>query len=165
MTDNQPPTPDTPPTAADLAARQQDDDQGNDNVSRETLDNDQGNDDGDQGNDDKRQTFGREYVEQLRTKGAGYRLRAKEAENQLETLQRQLFKEKLQRLDLVVDTDAVPYDPDLLDDDSDLSAAVETLLESKPYLRKRNVGGNIGQHTSNDSTTAVSLLSTLRNNA
>lgn len=100
MTDNQPPTPDTPPTAADLAARQQDDDQGNDNVSRETLDNDQGNDDGDQGNDDKRQTFGREYVEQLRTKGAGYRLRAKEAESQLETLQRQLFKEKLQRLDL-----------------------------------------------------------------
>ena len=138
-----------------------------DNVSHETQhdDDEQQRDDEQGGNDDElRQTFDRDYVERLRTKSAGYRLRAKEAESDRANLQRQLFTERLQRLDLVVDVDAVPYDAELLDDEAALVEHVEQLLESKPYLRKRQLGGDIGQHTSNDNPKPVSLLGMMKQN-
>src|SRR5690625_7084617 len=96
---------------------QRDDDQGDDQ-----RDDDDQCDDDDQGNDD---TFPRSYVQRLRERSNGYRLQLRERESEVDKLQRQLFAERLQRLDLVVDHDAVPYDPALLDDDDALQEHVE----------------------------------------
>src|SRR5690625_4038957 len=136
------------------AQRDDDDDQREDDDQR---------DDDDQGNDD---TFPRSYVQRLRERSNGYRLQLRERESEVDKLQRQLFAERLQRLDLVVDHDAVPYDPALLDDDDALQEHVEGLLAAKPYLRKRKVSGNIGQHSSNGvGGSSVSLMDKLRHNA
>ena len=116
--------------------------------------------------DELRQTFDRDYVERLRGKSANYRLRMKDAESRVETLQRELFTERLARLDMIVDLDAVPYDPALLEDNDALQEYVEELLESKPYLRKRKANGDIGQHSSNGSDEGgFSLLDAMRDNA
>ena len=173
-----PPTPDTPPEQSAIAQHltsranapdsehevtQRDDDEHTTSTRRE---HDEQHDDDEGGNDDElRQTFDRDYVERLRTKSAGYRLRAKEAESDRANLQRQLFTERLQRLDLVVDVEAVPYDPALLDDEAALVDHVEALLESKPYLRKRKVAGDIGQHSAGDNPQSVSLLSMMKQNS
>lgn len=111
------------------------------------------------------QTFDREYVETLRNKSANYRLRAKESESQLESVQRALFAERVQRLGLVVDPAEVPYSVDLLDSEADLVEHIEELLAAKPYLRKRKAGGDIGQHDKQDSGDGFSLLGALRANA
>ena len=180
-----PPTPDTPPEQSAIAQYltsranapgsehevtqrdddQRDDDQGDDDDQR---DDDQGDDDDqrddDQGDDDD--TFPRSYVQRLRRRSNGYRLQLRERESDVDRLQRQLFAERLQRLDLVVDHDAVPYDPALLDDDDALQEHIEGLLADKPYLRKRKVSGNIGQHSSNGvGGSSVSLMDKLRHNA
>lgn len=112
-----------------------------------------------------RQSFGRDYVERLRGKGAGYRMRMKEAESKVDKLQRALFTERLQRLDMVVDPDALPYDPDLLEDSDALREAVEELLAAKPYLRKRRASGDIGQHSNREHGNGFSLLDALREGA
>ena len=143
--------PDEHPSSA-----QRDDDQGDDQR------NDDEGDDDDQRDDD---TFPRSYVQRLRERSNGYRLQLRERESDVDTLQRQLFAERLQRLDLVIDHDAVPYDPALLDDDDALQEHVEGLLAAKPYLRKRKVSGNIGQHSSNGGGSGFSLMDTLRHNA
>lgn len=175
-----PPTPDTPPEQSAIAQyltsranapgsehevtqrdddQREDEDQGDDDDQRE--DEDQRDDD--QGDDD---TFPRSYVQRLRKRSNGYRLQLRERESEVDKLQRQLFAERLQRLDLVVDHDAVPYDPALLDDDDALQEHVEGLLAAKPYLRKRKVSGNIGQHSSNGvGGSSVSLMDKLRHNA
>lgn len=152
----QPPTPETPPTPGDIVSDEQQHDEQHD---EQQHDEQSGND------DELRQTFDRDYVEQLRSKSAGYRLRAKEAESDRANLQRQLFQERLQRLDLVVDVDAVPYDAELLDDEAALVAHVESLLADKPYLRKRQLGGDIGQHSAGDNPQGVSLLSMMKQNS
>src|SRR5690625_2805680 len=143
--------PDEHPSSA-----QRDDDQGYDQGDDQRDDDDQGNDD----------TFPRSYVQRLRERSNGYRLQLRERESEVDKLQRQLFAERLQRLDLVVDHDAVPYDPALLDDDDALQEHIEGLLADKPYLRKRKVSGNIGQHSSNGvGGSSVSLMDKLRHNA
>lgn len=165
--------PATPPRQEDID-QGDDDDQRVDDAQRAPdehpssaqRDDDQGDDqreDDDQGDDDD--TFPRSYVQRLRERSNGYRLQLRERESEVETLQRQLFAERLQRLDLVIDHDAVPYDPALLDDDDALQEHVEGLLAAKPYLRKRKVSGNIGQHSSNGGGSGFSLMDTLRHNA
>lgn len=146
-----PPTPETPPQP------------GEETPPAEEVEEVEG-EEGEEG-EELRQSFDRGYVERLRGKSAGYRLRMKEAESKVENLQRALFTERLQRLDLVVDTDAVPYDPDLLDDSDALREAVEELLEAKPYLRKRRAGGDIGQHSNHEHGNGFSLLDALREGA
>lgn len=173
-----PPTPDTPPEQSAIAqyltsranapgseheVTQRDDDQGDDDQRDDDQRDDDQRDD-DQGDDDD--TFPRSYVQRLRERSNGYRLQLRERESDVDRLQRQLFAERLQRLDLVVDHDAVPYDPALLDDDDALQEHVEGLLAAKPYLRKRKVSGNIGQHSSNGvGGSSVSLMDKLRHNA
>src|SRR5690625_121873 len=164
MTEETPPPPETPPTPGDNVSRetQRDDDQRDD----DQRDDDQRDDD--QRDDDQRDddTFPRSYVQRLRERSNGYRLQLRERDSEVETLQRQLFAERLQRLDLVIDHDAVPYDPALLDDDDALQEHIEGLLADKPYLRKRKVSGNIGQHSSNGvGGSSVSLMDKLRHNA
>src|SRR5690625_2035786 len=123
--------PATPPRQEDID-QGDDDDQRVDDAQRAPdehpssaqRDDDQRDDD-DQGNDD---TFPRSYVQRLRERSNGYRLQLRERESEVDKLQRQLFAERLQRLDLVVDHDAVPYDPALLDDDDALQEHIEGLL-------------------------------------
>lgn len=180
-----PPTPDTPPEQSAIAqhltsranapgsehevTQRVDDAQRapDEHPSSAQRDDDQGDDDDqrddDQGDDDD--TFPRSYVQRLRERSNGYRLQLRERESDVDRLQRQLFAERLQRLDLVIDHDAVPYDPALLDDDDALQEHVEGLLAAKPYLRKRKVSGNIGQHSSNSGGSSFSLMDTLRHNA
>ena len=134
------------------------------NVSRETTEQEQESSEQEQESSEQ-QSFSREYVEQLRDKSAGYRLRAKESEQRLEEVQRALFSERVQRLDLLVNPEELPYNPALLDSPEELTAAVEQLLESKPYLRKRKAGGDIGQHDQQSNGDGFSLLGALRANA
>lgn len=150
MSEELPPTPETPPQPSEEAPPAEE-------VEEVEVEESEG--------EELRQSFDRDYVERLRGKSAGYRLRMKEAESKVENLQRALFTERLQRLDTVVDTDAVPYDPDLLDDSDALREAVEELLESKPYLRKRRAGGDIGQHNNHEHGNGFSLLDALREGA
>lgn len=145
----EPPTPETPPQPSEETPPAEEVEEVEEGEEGEEL----------------RQSFDRDYVERLRGKSAGYRLRMKEAESKVENLQRALFTERLQRLDTVVDTDAVPYDPDLLDDSDALREAVEELLEAKPYLRKRRAGGDIGQHSNHEHGNGFSLLDALREGA
>lgn len=152
---DEPPTPATPPTTPP---------QGEPPAQAPAPDGDEVESVEGEHDDDKRQTFGRDYVEHLRGKSAGYRLRMKEAESKVESLQRSLFAERLARLDLVVDPEAVPYDPALLDDDDALEAHVEALLDAKPYLKKRKAGGDIGQHTNETHGGGFSLLDAMRAN-
>lgn len=168
--------PATPPRQEDID-QGDDDDQRDDDAQRAPdehpssaqRDDDQGDDqrNDDEGDDDQRDddTFPRSYVQRLRERSNGYRLQLRERESDVDTLQRQLFAERLQRLDLVIDHDAVPYNPALLDDDDALQEHVEELLAAKPYLRKRKVSGNIGQHSSNGGGSGFSLMDTLRHNA
>src|SRR5690625_542652 len=108
----------------------------------------------------------RSHGKRLRERSNGDRLQLRERESEVETLQRQLFAERLQRLDLVIDHDAVPFNAALLDDDDALEEHIEGLLADKPYLRKRKVSGNIGQHSSNGvGGSSVSLMDKLRHNA
>ena len=111
------------------------------------------------------QSFDRSYVEQLRTKSANYRLRAKESEQALNDVRQTLFRERIKRLDMVVDPGEVPYDVELLDDETALVEHIESLLTDKPYLRKRVVGGDIGQHDTQSTGDGFSLLGALRANA
>ena len=142
--------PDEHPSSA-----QRDDDQGDDQRNDDEGDDDQRDDD----------TFPRSYVQRLRERSNGYRLQLRERESDVDTLQRQLFAERLQRLDLVIDHDAVPYDPALLDEPNALQEHVEQLLDAKPYLRKRKVSGNIGQHSNTSDKGGFSLLDAMRANA
>lgn len=136
------------------------------NVSRETLGGEeQEGEEQEQEGEELQQSFSREYVEKLRNKGANYRLRAKESEQRLETVQRALFAERVQRLDLVVDPQEVPYNAELLDSEEELLEHIEELLTAKPYLRKRKAGGDIGQHDKHTDGGGFSLLGALRANA
>lgn len=127
----------------------------------------QGSSEEEQGSSEEelQQTFDRGYVEQLRSKSANYRLRAKESEQALADVQQALFRERVQRLDLVVDPVEVPYSADLLEDETALVEHIEALLTAKPYLRKRAVGGDIGQHDQQQTGDGFSLLGALRANA
>src|SRR5690625_1654719 len=96
--------PATPPRQEDIDQRE-DSDQPEDEDQREEDDQREDYDqrDDDQGNDD---TSPRSYVQRLRERSNGYRLQLRERESEVDKLQRQLFAERLQRLDLVVDHDA-----------------------------------------------------------
>ena len=154
-------------TAQDDVSRetQQSDDDGRDHDDTQDT---EGQDDDTQDDDggELQQTFDRDYVEKLRSKSANYRLRMKESQSRVAELERALWTERVKRLDMVIDPDAVPYDADLLDDESATVAAIESLLEAKPYLRKRKASGDIGQHDSRGrGGDGFTLTGALKNNA
>lgn len=159
--------PATPPRQEDIDQREDEDQHDESTTSTQREHDDQREDedqreDDDQGEDD---TFPRSYVQRLRERSNGYRLQLRERESDVAALQRQLFAERLQRLDLVVDADAVAFDPALLDEPNALQEHVEQLLDAKPYLRKRKVSGNIGQHSNTSDKGGFSLLDAMRANA
>ena len=144
-----------------------DDGRDHDDTQDDTQDT-EGQDDDTQDDDggELQQTFNREYVEKLRSKSANYRLKMKESQSRVTELERALWTERVKRLDMVVDPDAVPYNADLLDDETATVEAIESLLEAKPYLRKRKANGDIGQHDARGrGGDGFTITGALRNNA
>jgi hypothetical protein len=82
-------------------------------------------------------TFSREYVQQLRKEAADHRAKSRkvtEANARLMTLQAGIDGR-------LVDVDALTFAEDMLDDSglvdpARVTAAIDALIESKPYLRK-----------------------------
>ncbi|SHT43405.1 Uncharacterised protein [Mycobacteroides abscessus subsp. abscessus] len=110
-------------------------------------------------------TFPRTYVEKLRTESAGYRDRAKQAEDRADKLARRLHAALVKANGTLVDPDALPFDLEHLDDDEKLSAAIEKLTDSKPWLKARKVAGDAGQGYRGSAETGVNLLELLRGNS
>ncbi|BBY82020.1 hypothetical protein H7I53_10330 [Mycolicibacterium pulveris] len=106
--------------------------------------------------------FSREYVEKLRKESAGYRDRAKSAETRVDELSRQLFTAKVAATGKLADATDLEYNPELLDDDDALSAAIDALTESKPHLKARKVTGDVGQGDRGKPEEAFSLLKALK---
>lgn len=85
------------------------------------------------------------HVAELRAEAAKYRVRAREAAERTDELARQLFRERVDRLELLADPGDLEYDPELLDDPDGLRAAVDELLAARPHLRTRRIRSRIGQ--------------------
>jgi hypothetical protein len=106
-------------------------------------------------------TFPREYVERLRKENAGYRDKAKRADD----LAERLHLARVIATGRLADPTDLPYDESLIDDDdAALSAAIDGLLERKPHLASRRVVGDIGQGAG-EPTTDVDLGGMLRSRA
>lgn len=89
--------------------------------------------------------FPRHYVEELRKESAGYRDRAKQAEDRAEALAKRLHRELVKAADRLENPDDLPYDAGHLDDPEKLSVAIDSLLSDRPYFAKRKVTGDAGQ--------------------
>lgn len=107
-------------------------------------------------------TFTREYVEGLRKENADHRTKAKAAEERADQLAHRLHAALVRANGTLVDPDALGFDPEHLEDDEKLSAAIEALTEAKPYLKARKVSGDAGQGNRGSADNGVNLLSLLR---
>ena len=139
-----------------------------DQQAPEDLDDDQQappEDDDDQQDDGD--TFPRPYVERLRSRSAGYRARAKQAEERTSELERALFTERVRALDMLADPTDLPYDADLLDDGDALAEAVRQLVKDRPHYRRRGTldGTGTGSRDRAGSTDGVSLAAIMRGQA
>jgi hypothetical protein len=93
--------------------------------------------------DSEPEVFSKDYVSKLRDEAATYRVKAAKHDE----TKAQLFHERVKATGRLVNADELPYSEDLLNDADALSAAVDTLLASKPYLaaRKPVPGTTVGQ--------------------
>ncbi|MGD9621246.1 MAG: hypothetical protein AB7G47_21435 [Mycolicibacterium sp.] len=112
-------------------------------------------------NDEKPDTFPREYVETLRKESAGYRERVKAAEANSNQIAQRLHVELVRATGLLADPTDLPFDAAHLDDNDQLTAAIEKLIESKPHLKARKIAGHVGQGPTSEPT-PVNLLAMLR---
>lgn len=133
-------------------------------VSNATSDDDLDTTEGTEGDlmddhekDDEQDTFPREYVEKLRDESARYRQRAQRADD----LAHKLHSTLVDATGRLMDPSDLEFDEAHLDDPEALTAAIDALLEAKPYLAKRTPKGDIGQGASEGSTT-VDLAGMLR---
>lgn len=110
--------------------------------------------------DDEQDTFPREYVEKLRDENARYRQRAGQADD----LAAKLHTALVTATGKLMDPSDLEFDETHLDDPEKLTAAIDELLEAKPYLGKRTPKGDIGQGASGASET-VDLAGMLRSRA
>lgn len=127
---------------------------GNGQGGTSTPGNETGAGDGQQGDPD---TFPREYVERLRTESGAHRTRARDLASELHGL-------RVQSLGLLADPTDLPYSEGL-DSVEAVKAAAEALIEKKPHLRARKVGGDIGQHHETGGGQSLGLLGRMRRNA
>lgn len=113
-----------------------------------------------EGTDDEQDTFPREYVEKLRDESARYRQRAGQADD----LAAKLHTALVTATGRLMNADDLEFDETHLDDPEKLTAAIDELLEAKPYLGKRTPKGDIGQGASGGSGT-VNLVDIMRSQA
>ncbi|PJE23670.1 MAG: hypothetical protein CK431_09970 [Mycobacterium sp.] len=108
--------------------------------------------------------FPRQYVEELRKESAGYRDRAKQADERAGELAKRLHRELIAATARLENPDDLPFDAEHLDDPEKLSAAIDALLSERPYFAKRKVAGDAGQGPRGGSDGGVNLLELLRGN-
>lgn len=87
------------------------------------------------------ETFGREYVEELREEAAGYRVRAKDRDD----LAQRLHTSLVAATGRLADPTDLTFDEGHLEDPEALTAALEDLLTRKPHLASRKPRGDVGQ--------------------
>ena len=107
------------------------------------------------------ETFSKEYVQGLRDEAAGYRVKAKRADD----LAAALWSANVTATGRLADPSdlAMPEGADPLDGDA-LGSAVDDLLARKPHLASRKVRGDVGQGQ-NGTATSVDLAGMLRGRA
>lgn len=127
-------------------------------ISNATLDEESESPDGE--SDDDQDTFPRDYVEKLRDENARYRQRAGQADD----LAAKLHTALVTATGKLMDPSDLEFDESHIEDPEKLTAAIDELLEAKPYLGKRTPKGDIGQGASGASTT-VDLAGILRSRA
>ncbi|WP_338538178.1 hypothetical protein N5P18_15675 [Janibacter terrae] len=110
--------------------------------------------------EDEPDTFPRSVVEKLRKENAGYREKARKAEDYA----RELFHARVAATGRLADPEDLPFDEALLDDRDALLAAVEDLLARKPHMGNRTPRGDVGQGLSGSSA-SVDLAGILRSRA
>ncbi len=108
-------------------------------------------------------TFGREYVQQLRDEAAGHRVKAK----RVDALAARLVTAHAAATGRLADPSDLPYDEALCDEDGvpdeqRVRAAVDELLERKPHLASRRPVGDVGQGARPGELAGVSLAGLLR---
>ena len=109
------------------------------------------------------ETFSREYVEQLRSEAADYRVKAKRAETAETFLQELAIRQGTD--DILVDSDDLPWSDEFNDDNGypsfeKIRTAAEALIIKKPHLGRPR--GDVGQGRQSDSASQVSLSEILR---
>lgn len=104
-----------------------------------------------------------EQLADVRREAAGYRKKLREAETELQQVKAELFHSRVAATGKLADPTDMPVDTELLADDDELQAAIDSLLQDKPHLKARSFG-NIGQGE-RPAPDPVSLGSILRNNA
>lgn len=85
--------------------------------------------------------FPRAVVEDLRKENAKYRTRAQQSD----ALATRLHVELVRATGRLADPSDLPYDPEHLDDEAVLTAAIDDLLTRKPHLGDRRPRGDVGQ--------------------
>ena len=99
----------------------------------------------------------------LRREAKNLRDRLKTAENRAEDLARRLHSELTRSSGKLADPTDLAYDAAHLDDTEAHTAAIESLLETKPHLRSRvPSAGNVGQGAKDNDTTPPSFISHLK---
>lgn len=107
-------------------------------------------------------TFPREVVERLRSENAGHRTKTKAAEDRADALAKQLHTALVTATGKLENPAELEFDPEHLVGPENLSAAIEALIEAKPYLAKRVVKGDAGQGQRGGADSGVNLLSLLQ---
>lgn len=106
-------------------------------------------------------TFPRAYVEQLRKESAGYRDRARQADD----LATRLHAALVGATGRLADPTDLPFDAAHLDDPEALGTAMDDLLARKPHLASRRVRGDVGQGAAGGGNGTVDLAGLLRSRA
>ena len=106
-------------------------------------------------------TFDEAYVKALRKESAGYREKAKRADE----LAARLHTALVQADGRLQDPSDLPFDPAHLDTPEAVTEAIEALLQSKPHLASRRPSGTIPQGATPENGDGFSLAGLLRRNA
>lgn len=97
--------------------------------------------------DESPESFPAAYVKKLRKENADYRTRAgraDELEEKNAAMATRLHAALVARDGRLANPDDLPFNPDHLEDETALTAAITDLIKSRPGLKARTAGGDIG---------------------
>lgn len=97
--------------------------------------------------DESAESFPAAYVRKLRKENADYRTRAgraDELEEKNAAMATRLHAALVARDGRLANPDDLPFNPDHLEDETSLTAAITELIRSRPGLKARSAGGDIG---------------------
>lgn len=112
------------------------------------------------GNADNSKTL--DDLRRLRNENAALRARTKAAEELADKAARRLHRALVESTHRLEYADDLPFDPEHLDDDTKLTAALDALLAERPGRAKRAVVGDAGQGKRGGADPGVDLLGILR---